>query len=579
MTAIDLRLSSKDPVLSPLYALLKQGRYAALRKRASRQLKKYPTNARLYGFLGAACAGSSDLDAGIGYYQRALQLDGSDASLHQDLGKLFYARADYPRAVTCFINAKKHGAEGPELAFHLGISLMRLNRLREALSQLAMALSAEPENAEYAARLAEAFEQGGYYEEARKCFEIACSLAAENFKYQVALARCCYAGGDADRALLLCDQALASGSKSAEIHTIRAAALAALGRLDEASQASRNALSDKQAAASHFYNFAVRHNMATEPDIVGRVMELLHEADGSSERRALHFAMAKVREDLDEIDQAYEHLVQGNALRKAELKYDIAHDMQLFASLKQTFRGAAHKQCAFGAEITPVFIVGMPRSGTTLAEAILARHTEVTACGELNALLQSLVVAVPDQGIPTDAEGALLAQTYIDHLPPHARNSKFVTDKMPENFKMIGHILMSMPNAKIVHMCRDPKAVCWSNFKTSFSSKGNGFCYDPEDLVTYYKGYSDLMAFWHLQFPNKIFDLNYEALVENPEPEIRKLTDYVGLSWEEACLTPQKGQQMVTTASQVQVRRAIYKGSSEAWRRYEAQAGHWLAKL
>lgn len=579
MVAIELRVSTKDPVLSPLYALLKKGRYAALRKRAIRLLKKHPANARLYALVGAACAGLADVENAIGYYQRAIELDGDDAHSYQDLGNLFFVQADYPQAISCFVQARALGAQGAALSFCLGTALLRSNRLREALSELAKALSADPGNAVYALRLGEAFEHGGFHKEAIESLEIACSVAPDDIRCQIALARCLYEGGYADRALAKCDQCLTADPNSAELHTIRSAALGALGRLDEAKRASRDALQDDKATVRHLYNFAMRHDMSFEPETVQLMSAMLQKSSLPKEKRALHFALAKGRDDLGDVEQAYRHLLAGNALRKQELGYDFAVDQQRFASLKQVFRNAMPSPNHPAAGATPIFIVGMPRSGSTLVETILAQHTDVVACGEMNALLQSVIVSVPSQTAPSSEEAVRLAQTYQSHLPTHAKTARFVTDKMPENFRLIGHILTSMPNAKIVHTHRDPRAVCWSNFKTSFSSEGNGFCYDPDDLVAYYKGYADLMGFWHRQFPNNIYDLNYESLVENQEQEIRALVDYVGVGWQDACLSPQSGRQMVATASQAQVRREIYKGSSQKWRRYEAQAGHWLAEL
>jgi hypothetical protein len=140
---------------------------------------------------------------------------------------------------------------------------------------------------------------------------------------------------------------------------------------------------------------------------------------------------------------------------------------------------------------------------------------------------------------------------------------------MPSNFWWIGFIFGAMPEAKIVHVKRDARATCWSNFKHCFSRKGNGFAYDLQDVAEYYKMYTDLMAFWHEMFPGRIYDLNYEALTEHQKDETEKLLKYVGLKWEDQCLEFHKTQRAVQTASATQVRQKMYQGSSEEWRKYE----------
>ncbi len=150
---------------------------------------------------------------------------------------------------------------------------------------------------------------------------------------------------------------------------------------------------------------------------------------------------------------------------------------------------------------------------------------------------------------------------------------------MPLNFRWIGFILTAMPEAKVINLQRDPVATCWSVFKHYFSSKGTGYAYDLVDVAEYYKMYVSLMDFWRARFPNKIYDLDYEALTENQEEETRKLLKYCNLGWEDQCLEFHKTKRAVKTASSFQVRQAMYKGSSDAWRKYEAHIQPMLQAL
>jgi hypothetical protein len=226
-----------------------------------------------------------------------------------------------------------------------------------------------------------------------------------------------------------------------------------------------------------------------------------------------------------------------------------------------------------------VFIVGMPRSGTTLVEQILASHTKVFGAGELatmGGLLGLFFAHAPgrnsgdSKGPITQLDIDIIRSTYLETLSAMNVSEKTITDKMPMNFLWIGFILSAFPEAKIIRLNRDPMATCWSIYRRFFSSKGNDYGYDMVDLAQFYELYTDLMSFWHEHFPNRIFDICYEDLTANQEDETRKLLDYCELDWQENCLSFHKTKRVVKTASAAQVRQEMYKGSSEVWKKYES---------
>ena len=160
-------------------------------------------------------------------------------------------------------------------------------------------------------------------------------------------------------------------------------------------------------------------------------------------------------------------------------------------------------------------------------------------------------------------------ERYLAELAKRAEGQAFVTDKMPQNFRYIALICAAFPEAKIVHVQRSAEATCWSNFKHYFASKGLGYSYNLRDTIAYYGLYKDLMHFWSQSYSDRIYNLDYDKLTEDQEPETRRLIEYLGLNWEDACLAPQNNKRSVKTASQQQVRKKVYKGSSQAWRKYE----------
>ena len=172
-----------------------------------------------------------------------------------------------------------------------------------------------------------------------------------------------------------------------------------------------------------------------------------------------------------------------------------------------------------------------------------------------------------------------IRQKYIDSVSQLDFSEIIFTDKSLLNFQYIGYILDALPEAKIVHIKRDSKAICWSNYKTNFSQSGLGFSNNLEDLANYYKLYEELMVFWHKKFPNKIYDVQYESLTANQELETRKLLDYCDLNWDENCLYFYNNNRSVLTASKDQVRDKMYQGSSEAWKKYESNLKTLIEEL
>ena len=217
----------------------------------------------------------------------------------------------------------------------------------------------------------------------------------------------------------------------------------------------------------------------------------------------------------------------------------------------------------------------MPRSGTSLVEQIIASHQEVYGGGELKNLAEySLPILTTildsDSNIISNKDLLSIRTQYLESLGKLKISENIVTDKMPLNFQYIGFILSAFPEAKIIHLKRNPIATCWSNYKFLFVSKGNGFAFNQKDLVGYYDLYTDLMNFWHKLYPNKIYDINYEHLTNSQEEETRKLLEYCNLDWDENCLNFHTNKRAVKTISALQVREKMYQGSSEAWKKHWA---------
>ena len=312
-------------------------------------------------------------------------------------------------------------------------------------------------------------------------------------------------------------------------------------------------------------------------------MQTLYRDPATSEKNRCHicFALAKAYEDLEEFARAFRLYAEGNALRKKELCYDKAQDKQLFERLRQNYQliSDAVEPEIVATEHAPIFIVGMPRSGTTLVEQIISSHPSVTGAGELRFVSQfGSPIAVGQ--IPANAEAlTTFREEYLNSIKQRSEGNAIVTDKMPQNFRYLGLITAALPEAKIIHVKRDPAAVCWANYTQYFVSDTVGYCYSLDDILHYHELYQDIMKYWHQALPGKIYDLDYELLTENQEEESRKLISHLRLSWDDACMSPQENERAIATASFAQVRQKMYQGSSERWKRYRPYLNGVLDQL
>ena len=306
-------------------------------------------------------------------------------------------------------------------------------------------------------------------------------------------------------------------------------------------------------------------------------------------RVPLDFAMGKALEDLGRHDEAFAAYAEGNGLHWAKHPYDEAEQKRTIQTRRSFFSRELFGKCAeLAAKLPavpgdriPVFIVGMPRSGTTLIEQVLASHPSLFGAGELRTLDRlAQPVELPSIDTPSLEERLLdlrrLGQTYLDEVWKLAPKARYITDKLPGNFMRLGLLQLMLPQAKIIHAMRDPMDSCFSCYALRFK-EGHEYCYDLATLGRYYLRYRQLMQHWHEVLPaGRILDLRYEDMVADLEGQARRLLDYVGLPWDPACLDFHQNKRAVSTASMTQVRRPIYKTSVARWKHFEQHLGPLL---
>ena len=368
-------------------------------------------------------------------------------------------------------------------------------------------------------------------------------------------------------------KAVALSPQDAEAHSNLGITLKELGRLDEAEASYNQAIALKPDLADAHRNLTLMKKFDAQDEQYSKMQELYLDKNISEEQRChINFGLAKACEDLGDFEQAFAHYSEGNMQRKKLLNYDINKDVERFRKIKSNYPQIAYNSLEpekFSKDLMPIFIVGMPRSGTTLVEQIISSHSKVTGAGEL-AFAAQFGAAIATGITEANNESLLnFRSKYLTKLKSVSNENLIITDKMPQNFRYIGLLAAAFPEAKIIHVKRNPAAVCWANYKQYFVSKNIGYCYAIDDIISYHKLYENLMDFWTNTLSNRIYKLDYELLIVNQESETRQLIEYLGLDWDEKCLSPQNNMRSVATASNVQVRKKVYRGSSEQWRKYQ----------
>jgi Sulfotransferase family len=303
-----------------------------------------------------------------------------------------------------------------------------------------------------------------------------------------------------------------------------------------------------------------------------------------------HYALGNIFHDTKSFISAFEHYLKANTLKRKTITYDSQNHSGLVDRLIETYsENYFQEKTVYGSDSDlPVFIVGMPRSGTTLVEQIVSSHPQVYGAGELS-FLENIERKIADQFEASNPYPECMtlcnnstvnnfSVAYLKKSGSYSHDAKRITDKMPDNFLRVGLIKSLFPNSHIIHCQRNAMDTCTSIFLNHFV-RGIDYAFDLTELGQYYLDYERLMAHWRSLFPSEIFEVKYEALVMNQESVSRQLIDYLGLEWDDRCLEFYKNKRAVRTASNLQVRKPMYNNSINRWQRYEEQLKPLIAIL
>lgn len=596
-------------------SFLRQHEFASAERELRRVIEAQPDIAKAHRELGNALLGMGRMNDAVKCFERVVELQPESSAAHFDLSVILTKSGEVEAAQESLETSFQLQPERAEVM--QAVEHHRAGRFKEAEEVYREILRRDPKNVSATRLLGSVATEMGRYRMAKRLLKNAVTMAPEFFGAWADLARALIESEEFDDCQAALDQAIRLEPELPYPYMLLGNMLTKAGRYEEAASAFRQAL-EKQpdhggslAGLGHALKTIGRQDEAIDTyrecvrtyptfgeaywslanlktfrfsDDETSIMEAYVDDESLPDetRVNFNFALGKAYEDRGQHKDAFDRYALGNAIRRPHENYDpvqteLVHD-QIIEAITPEFL-AEHEECG-DKDPAPIFIVGLPRSGSTLIEQILASHSKVDGTHELPDLAR-VIKTINQQkpggktyplGVTSIGAGQFreLGGQYLESTRRHRGGSPRFTDKMPNNFASIGLLQLILPNATVINARRHPLDSCMGSFKQLFF-KGQAFTYDLVELGEYYLEYDRLMTHWHKLLPGKVLDVHYEQVVANQEQETRRLISHCGLQWEDNCLEFYKTSRAVNTASSEQVRQPIYAQSVYSWRRFEAQ--------
>lgn len=580
-----MNTSSTDQAVMSAIQFIGTGQLEQAEKICVTLLETHPMSAPALHAAGLVAYMKRDYETAIKHISLAVQIDENNCQYFSNLGEASRRVGKLEDALKAFDRAivlKPDFLKG-----HLGAgnTLRDMGKHQEAVSKFRLALAINPNFAEAYHYLGLAFLEKDNIEDAIPVLRKAVALRPEYGEALLTLSSALEQDGKSEEALVIYQGLLQRDPSNVHVLNNVGNILKNLGRMDEAVEAYSKALEIDPDHAPAYYNLSRSQKSQGGDAEYSRLEDMLKDENLDVNRRInLHFTLGKIYDDLGIYDKAFRHFESGNDLDTRGEPFNAdGHSMVVGRILAVFNKNFLSTRRGMGSESDiPVFIVGIPRSGTTLAEQILSSHPQVFGAGELaeiGAISNRLVETIgagsmyPEAAMELDALTAVkLAECYVGHLKNMGGKAIRVTDKMPGNFIHLGLISLLFPNAKIINCQRDPLDVSLSCYFQHFTSI-MPFSRKLADLGRYYLDYHRLMAHWHKVLPLQILDVKYEDMIADHEGMSRKIVEFVGLDWDDKCLDFYNLERPVKTASSWQVRQPIYSTSVARWQNYKKFIG------
>lgn len=590
-----LKQEGETPVALYRFGMLRfeQQRYSDAAKLFRKATQKEPGSGPLHHYLGICLAALEKSDEAIAAYRTALRVAPNQAETHNNLGHALQWAGQLEEARKSYETALSIKPDYFEALNNLANTLNLLGLPEEALPLFEDALSRQPKYVEAMVNYGNVLIQLGRFDEAIAQYNKAIQTAPSDREAQESLARTLQLLDRGAEAVPLWEKIVSNHPNYDLAFIGLGTTLRELGQLDEAVAAFERAIEISPRNVSGYYNLGLSRSYKREEPLFAALLNLENRMPGSDPqtKAEYHFALGRAFAGVKEYDRSFQEYETANELKRQAIAYDEEDILGRFSRIQTVFDASyINSRNGFGSSSDrPIFILGMPRSGTTLAEQILSSHPSVYGAGELTGMGNAIsyVMQKADDGrFPEDAvlleesDFATLGNEYLSVLNKFAPESADrVIDKMPNNFLTAGLINLMLPNAKIVHMRRDLRDVAISNFVIMFNT-GMEHTYNLAELGRYLRAYSHHMDHWRQVLPQgAMLEIQYEDLISDLETYARSLVAYCDLPWDDACLSFYETERSVRTASVTQVRQPIYTSSAGRWREYEKHLDPLLNEL
>jgi len=553
------------------------GRFAEAIEKLTDALREAPDFFEAWVWLSISHGKLGSKDRALAAAIRAVQLRPGDGAGLNNLGLCHLAMGNLPEAAGALHQAAALLPDSSEVAVNLGTALHRLGRIQEARASFRKAVATAPSSPQSYVALGRALLAQNQLEAALDCAERAVRGDAELASARILLARVLIDLGRGNSAEEHCLKAIDLEPKNAAGHTLLANALGTQGLHEDAAVHYRKAIELKPDQGFAYYSLAFGRKLSiSEADTIAKMEALtLDPTLHRNEVKLLHYGLGRVYEDAKDFRRSMHHFDEANriAFSQASTRAPFSKESHVRVVDRNrklfTQELLATKRIGLDSDL-PIFIVGMMRSGTTLMEQILSRHPQITAGGEQHFWADNARLAVDPASFALNEERLLqLAKEYLAMLQDISPRAAHVTDKMPANASFLGFIHLAFPNARIIHMIRNPVDTCLSIYLTP-NEASIDYAHNKENIAFAFEQHLNLMAHWREVLPaDRLMDVAYEDLVQDQERVTRAVLDFCGLEWSDRCLSPENNERTVTTPSNWQVRQPVYKTSVERWRNYE----------
>lgn len=566
---------------------LQAGNPAMARSLLMTAARQEPDSAESIHYLGLAEYQLGNTERGLALLRQSVEMAPEQVPFLDNLSQALQQQGAVPEAAQCVHRALALNPRLPQLWLRLGELFMQIRRYAKADQCFESALGLQPDSAQAVAGITASLRAQLRNLDALLFLKRYLPLVTSHLDLLLDYCDLLILSGEYQPAINYLEHELADGNTDNGIYALLGLAYGSLGNFPEADKYLFKSIEGDQPCTSSLVRLAATRKFAAQDPLIPRMQAILSASGEPMDTVYAHFALGKAHNDLKEFDLAFGHYQEGNRLVHGLRPYSSAqHNRYINETIRcfdQSRVNVAPPLLGSPGSVTPIFVLGMPRSGTTLVEQMIATHPAVTAGGELPFMTHELLHAIGAGNMRNPQAMAELARDelarvrdgYLRHLAELADGRQFVTDKLPGNFMRIGLLHMLFPQAPILHCSRDPMDTCLSCYFTLFG-QGQEYTYDLPMLADYYQAYRRIMQHWNRVLGlGRILKVCYEELVQDPEPRMREIFGYCGLSWNAGFLEFHEAARPIRTASVYQVRQPLYRTSVGRWHNY----AHHLAAL